>query len=78
MPCTVNKGRNKVKFEDVWDTGVIFSKKTSESLLSKNGCRKDGKRSFVPVDVQIEESNVTLLFLFLSERDGVGLTIKEG
>ena len=36
----------------------------------KNGCRKDGKRSFVPVDVQIEESNVTLLFLFLSERDG--------
>ena len=75
MPCSINKGRYKIKFENVRYTRVIFSEKTSEGFLPKNGDGEDNERRIVPVDVKVKKSNVILLFLFLSERDGGGLVI---
>ena len=75
MPCSINKGGYKIKLENVRYTRIIFSKKTSEGFLPKNGSREDSERRFMPVDVKVKESNVTLLFLFLGERDRCGLII---
>ena len=75
MPCSIDKGGYKVNLKNVRYTRVLFSEKTSEGFLPKNGGGEDSERRLVPVDVKVEESNVTLLFLFLSEEDGGGLII---
>ena len=75
MPCSIDKGGYKVKLKNVRYTRVIFSEKTSEGFLPKNGGGEDSERRLVPVDVKVKECNVTLLFLFLSEGDGGGLII---
>ena len=78
MPCTINQRGNQIQLENMWDAGIIFGQKTSEGLLPKYGGRKDCKRRFMPVDVKVKESDVTMLFLFLGKRYGCGLVIKEG
>ena len=75
MLCSINKCRYKIKFENVRYTRIIFSKKTSEGTLPKNGSGEDSERRFMPVDVKVKESDVTLLFLFLCERNRCGLII---
>ena len=61
----------------MWDAGIIFGQKTSEGLLPKYGGRENCKWRFMSVDVKVKESNVTMIFLFLSERYWGGLVIKE-
>ena len=75
MPCSINKSGYKIKLENVRNTRIIFSKKTSEGFLPKNGSREDSERKFMSVDVKVKESDVTLLFLFLCERNRCGLII---
>ena len=75
MPCSINKGGYEIKFENVRYTRIIFSEKTSEGLLPKNGGGEDSERRFMPVDVKVKESDVPLLFLFLGKRDRCGLII---
>ena len=75
MPCSINKSGYKIKLENVRYTRIIFSKKTSEGLLPKNGSGEDSERRFVPVDFKVKKSDVTLHFLFLGERDRCGLII---
>ena len=77
MPCTINQRGNQIQLENMWDAGIIFGQKASEGLLSKYGGSKNCKWRFMPVDVKVKESDVTMLFLFLGKRYGCGLVIKE-
>ena len=78
MPSTVDESRNQIEFEDVWNTGVIFSQKTSKGLLPKYRGREGCERGFMPMDVKVQESNIAIAFFFLSEGNGSGLAVQEG
>ena len=77
MPGSIDQGRNQIKFEDMRDARVVFGKETSIGFLPEDGSRKGSERGFMAVDIKVQEGNVTLVFIFLSERDRCRLGVQK-